>query len=94
MSREAWNSTKRSKQFYVSTYRKVGTWVLVMLLCQALLIMAIIYSHFSQPPTAFYATDGVTQPIQLTPLNRPNDGNEALLTPDPINEDEIKVIPQ
>ncbi|ASQ45262.1 type IVB secretion system protein IcmM/DotJ [Legionella clemsonensis] len=94
MGRETWDTIKRSKAFYIRTYRKGGTFVIVSLIINILLSLLIYYIHFNQPEPDFYATSGITPPIQLTPLNAPNYSSTPLLEPDPTNEDETRVIPQ
>lgn len=94
MGRETWDTIKQSKAFYIRTYRKGGTFVIVSLLVNLLLSLAIYYVHFHQPNPDFYATSGITPPIQLTALNAPNDSSTPLLEPDPATEDETRVIPQ
>jgi intracellular multiplication protein IcmM len=94
MSLETWYQIKQSKRFYVSTYH----WVLNMLIlsvCINLLIgFFIYYVYFHQHTVDFYATNGETPPIGLTPLDTPNYGTVALLPNDPDNEDIVKVIPE
>ncbi|MCW8451275.1 type IVB secretion system protein IcmM/DotJ [Legionella quinlivanii] len=94
MSRVAWNLIKESKSFYVTTYRRIGTWILIMLGINVLLFIAIAYSRFHQPQPDFYATNGITPPVVLTPMDTPNYSNEALLPPDPVNDDNEKPIPE
>ncbi|KTC86357.1 type IVB secretion system protein IcmM/DotJ [Legionella brunensis] len=94
MGRETWDTIKNSKAFYIRTYRKGATFVIVSLLINLLLSLAIYYVHFNQPDPDFYATSGITPPIMLTPLKTPNYSNTPLLEPDPINDDETRVIPQ
>ncbi|MDI9817882.1 MULTISPECIES: type IVB secretion system protein IcmM/DotJ [unclassified Legionella] len=94
MARETWDSIKYSKSFYVHTYRKGITYVLISLAINLLLGVAIYYVHFNQPERDFYATNGISPPVKLTPLDARNDSGTALLEPDPVNDDEPKVIPQ
>lgn len=94
MSREAWNTIKRSKSFYIRTYRMGGTLIIVSLVLNLLMSLAIYYLYFHQPIRDFYATSGVTAPVQLKPLDEPNKSATPLLAPDPINDETVKVIPQ
>lgn len=94
MGRETWDTIKRSKAFYIRTYRKGGTFVIVSLIINMLLSVLIYYIHFNQPEPDFYATSGITPPVQLTPRDAPNNSSTPLLEPDPVNEDETRVIPQ
>lgn len=94
MGRETWNTIKRSKSFYVRTYRQAGMYLIASVFINVFLGLAIYYVHFHEPERDFYATSGVAPPIKLTPLTAPNYSGTALLPPDPINDDEMKVIPQ
>lgn len=94
MARATWNLIKRSKSFYVKTYRLVGTVIVISLMINIFLGMLIVYYHLHQPKTDFYASNGITPPIELTALSTPNNSAEALLPPDPINDNDEKVIPQ
>lgn len=94
MSRETWNLIKQSKRFYVRTYRKTSTALFISVIINLFLGLTIYYTYFSRPEHAFYATDGVTPPVQLTPMDSPNNTSVALLAPDPLNDDETKAIPE
>lgn len=94
MSRGVWNTIKGSKSFYVIVYRRAGTMIVVSLIISFLLLSAIIYRFFHLPTTDFYATSGVVPPVQLTPRDTPNYTAQALLPPDPVNEEGNKAIPQ
>lgn len=94
MARATWNLIKSSKSFYVKTYRLTGTLIVISLMINIFLGMLIVYYHLHRPERDFYASNGTTPPIALTPLSTPNNSAEALLPPDPINDDDEKVIPQ
>lgn len=94
MSRETWNLIKQSKRFYVNTYRRTGSALFVSVIINLSLVFAVYYIYFNRPEHAFYATSGVIAPIMLTPMDSPNNTSAALLAPDPIDENDIKVIPQ
>lgn len=94
MGQEAWNTIRHSKSFYVRTYRKTLVYLIISLCISLLLSVAISYVHLEEPEPDFYATSGIIPPIMLTPLAAPNNSDTALLSPDPINDEEIKVIPQ
>lgn len=93
MSRGNWNKIKRSKFFYVQIYRKVVTLIVASQVINVILCLGIIYFYFNQPIRTFYATSGMTPPIELTPRDTPNHSAEALLPPDPVNEEVNKFIP-
>ena len=94
MSRRAWNIIKNSKQFYIQTYRKVLFYLGFSLSLNLLFSIAIYYSYFSRPEPAFYATSGITAPVELTPLDQPNYTSEPLLVADEQIQNDNKVIPQ
>jgi intracellular multiplication protein IcmM len=94
MTRETWDTIRQSKAFYILTYRKGIRWVMLSLTLNFILSLAIYYAHFNTPEPDFYATSGIAPPIKLTPLNAPNYSSTPLLEPDPVTEDETRVIPQ
>ncbi len=95
MSREDWRLIKLSKRFYVNTYRKTGSALLISLALNVCFGVVIHYLYFSQPEHTFFATDGVTPPIELTPMDSPNDTSVPLLGSDAVSTTNvIKVIPQ
>lgn len=94
MSRETWNIIKQSKQFYVKTYRKVGSALFISVSVNLFLAVVVYYLYFNQPDHAFYATSGITAPVLLTAMDSPNYTSTPLLGADPIDEDENKAIPQ
>lgn len=94
MSRQTWNLTKQSKQFYVLTYRKAGTALIISVIINLFLCLGIYYIYFGQPDHDFYATNGVTHPDRLIPMDAPNNSSAALLAPDPSDENDNKVMPQ
>lgn len=94
MSRETWLELKESKTFYVATYRGAATMVIVSSLLNLALCCGIYYTYFNRPERHYYATNGVTPPIELTAMKAPNNSSVALLPPDPTNVEAPKVIPQ
>lgn len=94
MSRNTWDVIKKSKRFYVKTYRRAGHMLVFSIGINLLLVIAIYYACFSQPEADFYATNGVTAPVELTPMDQPNNTSLPLLANDPESGNENKVIPQ
>jgi hypothetical protein len=94
MSRDSWKTIKDSKNFYVHTYRRAASFLVVSMGLNLLLGMSLYFMYFNKADPDFYATSGVTPPIELTPLDQPNYTAIALLASDPENEDDTKVIPQ
>lgn len=94
MSRETWNLIKQSKRFYINTFRKTGSALFVSVIINLSLGFAVYYSYFNRPEHEFYASNGITPPVMLTPMDSPNYTSVALLAADPDDESVIKVIPQ
>lgn len=94
MSRAAWDTIKKSKRFYINTYRKAGSFLLFSLVFNVLLGLAIFYVYFNRPEPDYYATYGGTAPVQLTAMGSANDTSEPLLPDDSIDDEGIKVVPQ
>lgn len=94
MARENWDTIKRSKFFYVQTYRRTGSFLIISLAVNIVLILLVYYLYFNQPEPDFYATSGITPPILLKVLNEPNNTSVPLLPPDPVGENEERIIPQ
>jgi intracellular multiplication protein IcmM len=94
MSRETWSLIKQSKRFYVNTFRRAGSALLLSVIINLGLGVAIYYVYFAQPPNDFYATNGVTSPELLTSMDIPNNTSVPMLASDPDVDNTIKVIPQ
>ena len=94
MSRQSWNRIKQSKSFYVVTYRRALKFLLLSMATNVLLCIAIGYIYLNEPARTFYATSGITPPIELTPLATPNYTSQFILPPDPVDDNEEKAIPQ
>ena len=94
MSRETWRLLKQSKRFYVGTYRKAGSALIFSMFINLFLGLGIYYLYFKQPEHDFYATNGVTPPELLKPMDARNDSSVPLLPNDPDDDNEIKVMPQ
>ena len=94
MTQSAWDVIKRSKGFYINTYRKTGYILLFSIIVNLIFVFSIYYIYFNQSINDFYATSGMTSPIKLTFLDSPNNTSSPLLANDPETENENKVIPQ
>ena len=94
MSRETWTLIKNSKRFYVSTFRRAGSALFVSVVINFTLGLAIYYTYITQPGHDFYATSGITPPVELTSMDTPNNTSVALLADDDESVNDIKVIPQ
>lgn len=86
MAKLSLDEVKAQKNFYRDYYRGVVVVLLFSLVLSFILVIVIIYSYLTQSLPAFYATDGVKSPIQLTPLEQPNMSETYLLPPDPPEE--------
>lgn len=94
MGRTTWALIKADKNFNVQMYRRGLSFLLVSLVLNVILGVLIVNVFLQKPERDFYATDGITPPVQLTPLLTRNMSPQPLLAPDPIAETEGKVIPQ
>lgn len=94
MSRENWGLIKTHKNFNIHVYRRGITLLLISLSLSALLGLAIFYIYLHEPERDYYATSGITAPVKLTARLAANNTSTPLLESDPINDDDIKVIPQ
>ena len=94
MSRGTWNRIKLSKFFYVQTYRRLILLIVASQAFNIMLCVVIIFLHIYKPEQTFYSTNGVTQPVQLEALDKPNYSEKALLSADPKETTESKPIPQ
>lgn len=82
MSRASWHETMRSKSFDIVYYRRLTRLVVVSFLLNAALCYLAVHLFLSRPEPIYYSTNGATPPVQLTPLDEPNDSSVALLPSD------------
>ena len=68
--------------------------IIVSLLINLLLLVLILYWYLQRPEPIFYATNGITPPILLQPLNGANELANPLLPPDPVIPAQVKTIPE
>lgn len=85
MGRQTWLLVKQSRRFYISSYRRVGTTLLVSVGLNLLLGVGIYFVYFNRSEPDFYATSGIIAPVSLTPMDSPNNTSVALLASDPDN---------
>jgi len=93
MGRETWRLITGSKKFYITTYRRCLLVLVGSMAVNIVLLVGVYFVYFSEPERDYYATSGVTPPIQLTAYLTPNYAGNALLPPDPISNDQVKEIP-
>lgn len=94
MSRETWSLIKKSKQFDVNVYRRGLIALVISLIISCFFCFLLFYLYLTEPERDFYATSGIAPPIQLNPMLSPNFSAQALLPPDPISDQEDKLIPE
>jgi intracellular multiplication protein IcmM len=94
MSREAWLLIKDNKSFHVHMYRRGITLLILSLILSGIFAALIYYLYRHLPERDYYATSGVTSPIELKALTAPNESTTPLLEPDPPTDEVEKVIPQ
>lgn len=87
MSRGTWNRIKKTKFFYIQTYRVMISLIILSGLLNIFLGLMGVYIYNNRPAIHFYATSGIAPPIELTPMATPNYSTEAILPPDPTDED-------
>lgn len=94
MSRANWDIITRSKRFYIQTFRRAGTALIFSTAINLLLLIGIQYFYFSQAENDTYSTDGVTPPVLLTAMDAPNYTSTPMLSNDPVQDDDNRVIPK
>jgi len=94
MSRGTWQMIKQYKLFYINSYHRLASTLLVIFSLNLILSLSIVHFYFNQPERQYYATDGVKPPEELVAMDEPNTSSTALLPDDPVNEDVEKIMPE
>ena len=94
MSREKWKLIRQRKGFYIGTFRRIGSILVISMSLNLILGLSVIYVYMHKPENKFYATNGATPPNEVVPMDQPNLTSSPLLANDPVNDEPIKVIPQ
>ena len=94
MSRETWRLIKSSKLFYINTYRRAGSILVVSVSLNLLLGLVVAQAYFSRSAIHFYATNGTTSPEEIIAMDIPNMTSAPILADDLSTQDVPKVIPQ
>lgn len=94
MNRDTWDLIKNSKSFHVQVYRRGLVAVIVSLILSCIIGILMFYIYLTEPERDYYATNGETPPVKLTPMSAPNLSSRALLDPDPQSGVETRVLPQ
>ena len=90
LSRGAWNKIKQSNLFYVRTFRWIESALVYSVALSVILSMAVYHVYFSRNAPDFYATSGVTEPVQLTSMNEPNYSSYPLLANEQNTDDNTR----
>ncbi len=76
------------------TFRKTCNALIASITLSVLLSIGIHYVYFIQPDRNYYATSGVTPPVQLTDMDDPNYSAYPLLADEQVADTTIKSIPK
>lgn len=94
MTQTTWDMRKRSKRFYVKTYRRVESMLVFSVILNLSMSGILYYIYFSLPEPNYYATDGIRPPLTLIAMDRPNYSSTPILANDPIEDVENKAMIQ
>ena len=85
-------ATREGKFFYRNSFRRVVLFLIISLVINGLLVFGIYNKLINKIEPRFYATSGVKPPIKLTAMSHPNYKSTALLPPDPVTDDNEKML--
>lgn len=94
MSRETWALIKENKNFNVNVFRRGLVFLIISLLLSCTFGVWMFYIYVHLPERDYYATSGITPPIEIKSMLAPNASSKALLDPDPPTDDVLRVLPQ
>ncbi|MCR9192452.1 MAG: type IVB secretion system protein IcmM/DotJ [Gammaproteobacteria bacterium] len=94
MGVKTWDLIKRSKQFYVKTYRGAETATVLSVLLNLALGLGIFYAYSTRSEPDYYSTYGETPPVLLTAMGAPNYSSHPLLADNGTHDGNVKEIPQ
>lgn len=94
MSREKWKLIKTRKGFSMHVFRHLETALMLTIGLNMILGLAVRHVYLKRPEHHFYATNGVTPPQTLVSMSMPNQTDQPLLSADPADADELKLIPE
>jgi intracellular multiplication protein IcmM len=92
MTKQVWNTIKRSKRFYVRYYRKLGSILILSATFNIVLGLAITYKYLNLPERDYYSTYGETPPVLLAAMDEPNYSSTPLLIDIDRHDSEVKVM--
>jgi intracellular multiplication protein IcmM len=90
---KAWNLIKKSKNFYVRTYRGAETAIVFSILLNVGFGAGLLYEYSIRPQPDYYTTFGETPPVPLISMEEPNYSSTPLLPDDANQDNEAKDIP-
>lgn len=93
MGVKTWNLIKRSKDFYIRTYRSLETVIVFSVIINVGLVIGIAYTHSIQPEPDYYASYAEGGPVPLAPMDAPNYSAQPLLADDSNQDSEVRDIP-
>lgn len=93
MPRATWRTTIASRNFYVHTYKRVLAVLVFSIMINLLLSLLIAYIYLGRTTPAYYVSNGMTSPMQIKPMDAPNESSHPLLASEPSTEG-VKVIPE
>ena len=93
MTRATWRTITTSRNFYVQTYKRSLMALLFSVLINIVLGILIVYVYTGRVPPKYYASNGMTGPMELKPLDAPNDSPNPLLESEPEPVENTKLIP-
>jgi intracellular multiplication protein IcmM len=92
MPRKTWDEIKRSKRFNVYEYRASVLLLLFSLGLNLLLCIFACYTFIKEPEPDYYATNGITPPVQLKVMLKPNESPKPLLESEPVIDETYRSI--
>ena len=84
---------KKQKNFYSSYFHNTVNVLIFSVFLNLVLIGVVQNKLMHIASTDFYASDGISQPILLTPLSAPNKSSIPLLPDDPAEEMMMRTLP-
>ena len=93
MGVKAWNLIKRSKDFYIRTYRGLETAIVFSVIINVCLVIGIAYTYSIKPEPDYYASYAEGSPVPLAPMDTPNYSAQPLLADDSNQDSEVRDIP-
>lgn len=93
MTRATWRTIIASRDFYVKTYKRALFGLIVSIVLNLVLVLLIVFVYLNRNAPSYYASNGMTAPMLLSPLKAPNDSSAPLLGSEPTPAGEAKYIP-